>query len=62
MDIPKYFVANPIFIGIDIKTMGPKDECQRKYELTLAKMREKILFLKFIRERLHFSKSASKLS
>ena len=32
------------------KSIWPKDECQRKYELTVAKMRENILFLKFIRE------------
>jgi len=29
-----------------------KDECQRKYELTLVKIREKILFLKSIRDTL----------
>jgi hypothetical protein len=54
MDLPKYFVTNPMHGSIEKSLL--KDECQRRYESKLLEIREKILFLKYIREQVQTTK------
>ena len=59
MDLPKYFVMNPLHESTEKNLL--KDEYQRKYESKILEIREKILFLKYIREQIQTTRFKKKI-